>query len=160
MIDHEWISIQGVIGRVFQIGRTRIFCLFTLLHVVNARIYVERRTKKRPEFQIGIKLSTHFMSFFFFFFLSVLCLFCLRRRHSNLPSVSEKNIANGTFIPSLFSCRSRLWVSVRLKSLLIFSGNQTRMGACQIVSVRAVQFQKVIFHIHYLILWAYIRRRT
>ena len=31
MIDHEWISIQGVIGRVFQIGRTRIFCLFTLL---------------------------------------------------------------------------------------------------------------------------------
>ena len=31
MIDHEWISIQGVIARVFQIGRTRIFCLFTLL---------------------------------------------------------------------------------------------------------------------------------
>ena len=31
MIDHEWISIHGVIARVFQIGRTRIFCLFTLL---------------------------------------------------------------------------------------------------------------------------------
>ena len=31
MIDHEFISIQGIIGRVFQIGRTRIFCLFTLL---------------------------------------------------------------------------------------------------------------------------------
>ena len=138
MIDHEWISIQGVIGRVFQIGRTCISCLFTLLHVVNARMYVERRTKKRPEFQIGIKLSTHFMSFFFFFFLCVLCLFCLRRRRSNLPSVSEKNIPNGTFIPSLFSCRPRLWVSVRLKSLLIFAGKQARMGACQIVSVRAI----------------------
>ena len=75
MIDHELISIQGVIGRVFQIGRTRIFCLFTLLHVVNARIYVERRTKKRPEFQIGIKLSTHFMSFFFFFFFDLSCVY-------------------------------------------------------------------------------------
>ena len=31
MIDNELISIQGVIGRVFQIWRTRIFCLFTLL---------------------------------------------------------------------------------------------------------------------------------
>ena len=42
-----------------------------------------------PDFQIGIKLSTHFMSFFFIF-LCVLCSFCLRRRRSNLPSVSEK----------------------------------------------------------------------
>ena len=31
MIDHEWILIQGVSGRVFQIDRTRMFCLFTLL---------------------------------------------------------------------------------------------------------------------------------
>ena len=76
--------------------------VFFVIYIVNVRIYVERRTKKRPEFQIGIKLSTHFMSFFF---LCVLCSFCLRRRRSNLPSVSEKNIPNGTFIPSLFSCR-------------------------------------------------------
>ena len=37
MIDHEWISVQRVIGRVFQIGRTRIFvlfCSFTLLITV------------------------------------------------------------------------------------------------------------------------------
>ena len=31
MIDHEWISIQGVIGRVFQIGRTRIAVLHRVL---------------------------------------------------------------------------------------------------------------------------------
>ena len=33
MIDHEWISVQRVTGRVFQIGRTRIFFLF--IYVVN-----------------------------------------------------------------------------------------------------------------------------
>ena len=59
MIDHEWISIQGVIGRVFQIGRTRIF-LF--IYIVNARIYVERRTKKRPELRIGILDTLHELS--------------------------------------------------------------------------------------------------
>ena len=59
MIDHEGISIQGVIGRVFQIGRTRIF-LF--IYIVNARVYVERRTKKRPEFRIGILDTLHELS--------------------------------------------------------------------------------------------------
>ena len=64
MIDHEWISVQRVIGRVFQIGRTRIFFLF--IYIVNhgsGMIYVERRTKKSLEFQIGIKPSTHIMSY-------------------------------------------------------------------------------------------------
>ena len=28
VIDHEWISVQRVIGRVFLIGRTRIFFVY------------------------------------------------------------------------------------------------------------------------------------
>ena len=63
VIDHEWISVQRVIGRVFQIGRTRIFCLFTLLITVVECYMLREELKKRLEFQIGIKPSTHFMSY-------------------------------------------------------------------------------------------------
>ena len=66
VIDHEWISVQRVIGRVFQIGRTRIFCFVLFIYIVNhgsGMIFVERRTKKRLGFQIGIKPSTHLMSY-------------------------------------------------------------------------------------------------
>ena len=40
--------------------------VFFVIYIVNVRIYVERRTKKRPEFQIGTKLSIHFMSYWKF----------------------------------------------------------------------------------------------
>ena len=43
----------------------KLAAYFLFIYIVNVRIYVERRTKKRPEFQIGIKLSTHFISYFF-----------------------------------------------------------------------------------------------
>ena len=44
---------------------------FLFIYIANVRIYVERRTKKMPEFQIGIKLSTHSMSFFVLFLMCV-----------------------------------------------------------------------------------------
>ena len=34
VIDHEWISVQRVIGRVFRIGRTRIFLFIYVVNVV------------------------------------------------------------------------------------------------------------------------------
>ena len=50
---------------------------FLFIYIVSVRIYVERRTKKRREFQIGIKLSTHFMSFFFFYDVSCVHFACV-----------------------------------------------------------------------------------
>ena len=49
--------------------------VFLFIYIANVRIYVERRTKKMPEFQIGIKLSTHSMRFFLLFLMCFVFIF-------------------------------------------------------------------------------------
>ena len=46
----------------FKFAERVFFFIYIVNVIIYVIIYVERRTKKRPEFQIGIKLLTHFMS--------------------------------------------------------------------------------------------------
>ena len=59
----------------------------------------------------------------------------------------------------LFFLRWLCHLSIRFKSVSVFTGEQARMGTCQIASNREICFLQT-FHILLHVPWVYIRRRT